>query len=90
MEKSASAEISGLRRALARAEARADRAEAEASSSAAMIAHLNLMIAKLRRELYGQRSERKSRLLDQLELELEELGCGFRRLRTPIPINSGQ
>ena len=73
MEKSASAEISGLRRALARAEARADRAEAEASSSAAMIAHLNLMIAKLRRELYGQRSERKSRLLDQLELELEEL-----------------
>ncbi len=26
----------------------------------------------LGRELYGQRSERKSRLLDQLELQLEE------------------
>ncbi len=31
------------------------------------------MIEKLRRELYGQRSERKARLLDQLELKLEEL-----------------
>jgi transposase len=34
---------------------------------------LNLEIAKLRRELYGTRSERKRRLLDQLELQLEEL-----------------
>src|SRR3982074_2629038 len=28
---------------------------------------------KLKRELYGQRSERTARLLEQLELELEEL-----------------
>ena len=34
---------------------------------------LKLQIEKLRRELYGQRSERKARLLDQMELELEEL-----------------
>ena len=27
----------------------------------------------LRRELYGQRSERTARLLDQMELELDEL-----------------
>ena len=31
------------------------------------------MVEKLRREVYGQRSERKARLPDQLELELEEL-----------------
>jgi transposase len=30
-------------------------------------------ILKLRRELYGRRSERKARLLEQMELELEEL-----------------
>ena len=38
-----------------------------------MIAHLRLAIEKMRRELYGQRSERGARLLDQMELELEEL-----------------
>jgi hypothetical protein len=34
---------------------------------------LKLAIEKLRRELYGSRSERKARLLDLIELELEEL-----------------
>ncbi len=38
-----------------------------------MIAALRLEIEKLRRALYGTRSERKARLLDQLELQLEEL-----------------
>jgi transposase len=38
-----------------------------------MIAALKLEIEKLRRALYGVRSERKARLLDQLELQLEEL-----------------
>ena len=32
-----------------------------------------MLIEKLRRELYGRRSERKARLLNQLELELDEL-----------------
>jgi hypothetical protein len=49
------------------------RARAEASSAAALIAHLKLQIEKLQRELYGPRSERTARLLYQLELQLEEL-----------------
>src|ERR1700710_1438863 len=48
-------------------------AEADRSSGAALIAHLKLQIEKLRRELYGTRSERTARLIDQMELELEEL-----------------
>jgi transposase len=48
-------------------------AEADRSNGAALIAQLELQIEKLRRELYGSRSERKARLLDQMELELEEL-----------------
>src|SRR3954470_19937090 len=38
-----------------------------------MIAHLKLVIAKLRRDQYGQSAERGRKLLDQLELQLEEL-----------------
>ena len=38
-----------------------------------MIAHLKLQIEKLNRDRYGPRSERTARLLDQLELQLEEL-----------------
>jgi transposase len=49
------------------------RAKAEASSVEATIAHLKLMIEKLKRELYGQRSERTARLIDQMELQLEEM-----------------
>jgi transposase len=37
-----------------------------------LIAHYKLLIAKLRREQYGQSSERGRKLLDQLELQLEE------------------
>src|SRR5215203_4384231 len=48
-------------------------AEADRSNGAALIAQLKLQIEKLRRELYGTRSERGARLLDQMELELEEL-----------------
>ena len=55
-----------LKAALAASEARASAAEAQ-------IAALTLMIEKLRRALYGRRSERKERLLDQLELALDEL-----------------
>ena len=76
----AATEIAVLRAALAAAEARADVITAEAahakavlSGSEALIARLRLEIEKLRRALYGQRSERKERLLDQLELQLEEL-----------------
>ena len=73
-------DVGTLQRLLAEREAelsksRSDLAEARAreSSKEAVIAHLQLAIAKMRRELYGQRSERSTRLLDQMELELEEL-----------------
>jgi len=49
------------------------RAEAVNSSTEALIAHLKLEIERLRRELYGTRSERKARLLQQMELQLEDL-----------------
>jgi len=49
------------------------KAEAVATSTNALIAHLRLEIEKLRRALYGSRSERKRRLLEQLELQLEDL-----------------
>jgi len=54
---------------------RAKRIEAEAAASGtqAFIAHLKLMIEKLKRELYGRRSERTARLIDQMELQLAEL-----------------
>ena len=55
------------------AEAEASRAIAVSSGAAALIAHLKLEIEKLRRQLYGARSERTSRLLDQLEMQLEDL-----------------
>jgi transposase len=48
-------------------------ARAQASDDQALIAHQQLQIAKLRRELYGPRSERTERLIDQMELGLEEL-----------------
>lgn len=48
-------------------------AEAAQSDVAALVAHLKLQIEKLRRELYGSRSERKARLLEQMELQLEDL-----------------
>ena len=53
--------------------AEAANAQADLSSSEALNAHLRLEIEKLRRELYGSRSERKARLLEQMELQLEDL-----------------
>jgi transposase len=72
--------IDALKAALLAARVRAALVEAElavakarASDDQALIAHQQLQIAKLRRELYGQRSERTVRLLDQMELAFEEL-----------------
>ena len=50
-------------------------ARAKLSGAEALIEHLQLVIAKMRRELFGPRSERSQRLLDQLELQLEELAA---------------
>ena len=83
----AAAEIARLSAALAAAEtraeaqtARAEMAERELAgarglvlAAEAAIQHPRLEIAKLRRARYGHRSERRARLIDQMELELEEL-----------------
>jgi transposase len=58
---------------LAAASAEAVTLRAMVADDQALIAHLKLQIEKLRRERFGQRSERSARLLDQLELQLEEL-----------------
>jgi transposase len=65
-------EIDALKAALLTERAARQQAEARASGAEAMVAHLKLLIAKLRRERFGPSAER-SRLLDQLELQLEEL-----------------
>ncbi len=48
-------------------------ARAKASEDMALIAAQKLQIAKLERHIYGQRSERSARLIDQLSLTFEEL-----------------
>ena len=48
---------------------------ARLSGAEALIEHLRLVIAKMRREKFGPRSERSQRLLDQMELQLEELAA---------------
>jgi hypothetical protein len=66
-------ELVAARAGQAAAEAEAAHALAQVSSAEAMIAHYKLAIEKLKRALYGQRSERGERLLGQMELQLEEL-----------------
>jgi transposase len=73
-------DLEALRAFAAAAAARADEAEAKLANAIAresardaLIAHLKLQIAKLKREQYGASAERTRRLLDQMELQLEEL-----------------
>ena len=56
-----------------RAEAELAVARAKASEDMALITAQKLEIAKLQRRIYGQKSERSARLIDQLALGLEEL-----------------
>src|ERR1700751_4193414 len=58
---------------LAQARAEVASARAEAASVEALITHMRLEIEKLKRDLFGTRNERKARLVDQMELQLEEL-----------------
>ena len=55
----------------AQAEVAAERAAR--SDDRALIAELKLTIEKLKRERFGAKAERTSRLIDQMELQLEEL-----------------
>jgi transposase len=57
----------------AKVEAELALARARNADDAATIARQKLEIAKLKRQIYGPRSERTARLIDQMELELEEL-----------------
>lgn len=73
-------DVKALKALLTAALARADEAEARAANAVAresaieaVIAHLKLQIAKLRREQYGPSAERSRRLLEQMELQLEDL-----------------
>jgi transposase len=66
-------DLETLKAALLAERAARHEAEARASGAEAMVAHLKLMIAKLKRERFGPSAEHRRRLLDQLELQLEEL-----------------
>ena len=50
-------------------------ARAKLVGAQALIEHLQLVIAKMKREMFGPRSERSQRLIDQMELQLEELAA---------------
>jgi transposase len=66
-------DIDALRAALAAEQLARREAEARASGAEAMVAHLKLLIARLRHEQFGASSERGRKLLDQLELQLEDI-----------------
>ena len=68
-----SSDVTALRAALVHAEAEAARTRAINADLAARIALLELQNEKMRRALYGQRSERGQLLVYQLALTLEEL-----------------
>jgi transposase len=65
-------DIDALKAMLLVAQAENRVAQARNSEDAALIAHLQLLIEKMKREKFGPRAERSARLLDQLELQLEE------------------
>jgi len=66
-------DIDALKQLVRARSAELAQARAEASSREALIGHLRLAIEKMRRELYGPSRERTARLVDQMELQLEEL-----------------
>ena len=80
-------ELDALKAALRVEREARQQAEARASSAEAMVAYYKLQIAKLRREQYGQSSERGRKLLDQLELQLEEAAASAAEDEiTPAPV----
>ena len=66
-------DVEALQAALLATRAELAIVRAQQSDDHALIAHLKLQIKKLNRDRHGPRSERTARLLDQLELTLEEL-----------------
>lgn len=68
-------DVDALKALLLAARAEAAVARAQRRDDEALIAHLKPQIEKLQRDRFGPRSERTARLLDQLELQLEELAA---------------
>jgi hypothetical protein len=66
-------DIEILKELVRRRDAELALARAEASNAEALITHLRLTVEKLKRDLFGPRNERKARLIEQMELALEEL-----------------
>ena len=66
-------DIDALKAALRIERAARRELEARAAGAEAMVAHLKLQIAKFRRDRFAPSAERGSKLLDQLELQLEEV-----------------
>jgi transposase len=66
-------DVDALKAALLAERAARREFEARASGAEAMVAHLKLMIAKMKRDRFGASAERGRKLLDQLEMQLEEL-----------------
>jgi transposase len=66
-------DVDALKAALLAERAARREFEARASGAEAMVAHLKLLIAKMKRDRFGASAERGRKLLDQLELQLEEL-----------------
>ena len=66
-------DVGALKAALLAKRAACREFEARASGAEAMVAHLKLLIAKLKRDRFGASAERGRKLLDQLEMQLEEL-----------------
>jgi transposase len=65
-------DIDALKAALLAERAARRESEARAAGAEAMVAHLKLMIAKLKRDRFAASSERGRKLLDQLEMQLED------------------
>jgi transposase len=78
-------DIDALRAALAAEQLARREAEARASGAEAMVAHLKLVIARLKHDRFGASSERGRKLLDQLELQLEELEATASEDAAPEP-----
>src|ERR1700761_4427517 len=65
-------DVDALKAALLAERAARRELAARAAGAEAMVAHLKLQIAKFRRDRFAPSAERGSKLLDQLELQLEE------------------
>jgi hypothetical protein len=66
-------DVTALKAALLAERTARQGSEARAAGAEAMVAHLKLLIAKLKRDRFGASAERGRKLLDQLEMQLEDL-----------------